>query len=138
MRYCNLINFLLSSVVGAAMLFGSQAYAAELAQQSSTIADVTVTVTPMEVSAEKATWSFQVKLKTHSQELNDDLASAAYIVGDTGKKSVATTWEGNAPGGHDRKGILRFKALTPPPGAIELRIVRQGEAAPRSFRWKLK
>lgn len=138
MRYRSLIKFLLSPVLGAAMLFGSQAYAAELAQQSSTIGDVTVSVTPMEVSAGKATWSFQVKLKTHSQELNDDLASAAYIVGDAGKRSVATAWEGNAPGGHERKGILRFKALTPPPGAIELHIQRQGESAPRKFSWKLK
>ena len=125
-------------VLCAALLYTLGAAAAELAPQRNQSGDVTVTVKPMDVSTGTATWSFQVTLKTHSQELNDDLASAAYIVDDAGKRTPATGWEGNAPGGHERKGILRFKALTPPPGTLELHIQRPGETAPRTFRWKLK
>ncbi len=138
MRYRNLINFLLSPVVGAAILFGPQAYAADLASQSSASGGVTIAVKPVEVSAGAAAWSFQVTLTTHSQELSDDLARAAYIVDGAGKKVSPTVWEGDAPGGHHRKGVLRFKALAPPPEAIELQIQRPGESSPRKFSWKLK
>lgn len=138
MRYPSLIKFLLSPVLGAAILFGPQAHAADLASQSSASGGVTIAVKPVEVSAGAATWSFQVTLTTHSQELNDDLARDANIVDAAGKKVSPTAWEGDAPGGHHRKGVLRFKALTPTPEAIELQIPRTGESAPRKFSWKLK
>ena len=133
----SMIGFLLSQLVGAAIFFGPQAYAADLASQSSASGGVTIAIKPVEVSAGAATWSFQVTLTSHSQELSDDLARAAYIVDGAGKKVSPTVWEGDAPGGHHRKGVLRFKAATPPPGAIELYIQRAGESAPRKFRWKL-
>lgn len=138
MRSRNLIKFLFLHIIGAAILFGPRAFAADLAQQSSQSGEVTIAVKPVEVSAGAATWSFQVSLTTHSQDLSDDLARAAYIVDSAGKKASPTAWEGDAPGGHHRKGVLRFKALTPPPGAIELHIQRPGERAPRTFRWQLK
>lgn len=138
MRYPSLMKSLLSHVVVAAILFGPQAYAAELASQSSASGGVTIAVKPVEVSAGAATWSFQVTLNTHSQELSDDLARAAYIVDGAGKKISPTAWDGDAPSGHHRKGVLRFKALSPPPKAIELRIQRPGESAPRKFRWEMK
>lgn len=138
MRYPSLMKSLLSHVAVAAILFGPQAYAAELASQSSASGGVTIAVKPVEVSAGAATWSFQVTLNTHSQELSDDLARAAYIVDGAGKKVSPTAWDGDAPSGHHRKGVLRFKALTPPPEAIELRIQRPGESAPRKFRWEMK
>lgn len=132
------ISLIRALILGAALQYALGTSAAELAQQRSQSGDVTVTVKPMDVSAGAATWSFQIALKTHSQELNDNLVSAAYIVDDSGKKIPATGWEGNAPGGHDRKGVLRFKALTPLPETIELRIQRPDESAPRRFSWKLK
>jgi hypothetical protein len=62
----------------------------------------------------------------------------AYIVNRAGKKNVRPTgWKGDASGGHHRMGVLSFKALTPPPTALELRIQRVGEKAPRVFRWDL-
>ena len=121
-----------------AILFGLGASAAELAQQSSQAGGVTVRVKPADVSGKAATWSFQVVLDTHSGDLSDDLAAAAVIVDAGGKKYSAVGWEGDAPGGHHRKGVLRFKAPSPRPHSIELRIQRPGEAAPRAFRWQLK
>jgi hypothetical protein len=56
----------------------------------------------------------------------------------TGKQHPAAGWDGDPAGGHHRKGVLRFKALSPRPDALEMRILRQGETAARTFRWKLK
>ena len=132
------IRFLLWHLAGAAMLFGSGAFAADLATQTSEGDGVTIAVKPVDLSAKATTWSFQVSLSTHSQDLSDDLARTAYIVDRAGKKHIApTAWKGDAPGGHHRNGVLSFKALTPPPKAIELRIQRAGEKAPRLFRWDL-
>ena len=134
----NLITFLLLHVVGAAMLFGPTAFAADLTSQSSESGGVTIEVKPVDVSAKATTWSFEISLSTHSQDLNDDLARTAFIVNRAGKKNALPTgWEGDAPGGHHRKGVLSFKALAPLPAAIELRIQRAGEKAPRVYRWDL-
>jgi len=83
----NSIRFLLCHLVGAAMLFGTTAFAAELASQSSESGGVTIAVKPVDVSAKAATWSFQVSLTTHSQELSDDLVRTAFILDRAGKKA---------------------------------------------------
>ena len=120
------------------MLFSTTAFAADLASQSSESGGVTIEVKPVDVSAKATTWSFEISLSTHSQDLNDDLARTAFIVNRAGKKNALPTgWEGDAPGGRNRKGVLRFKPLAPLPAAIELRIQRAGEKAPRVFRWDL-
>ena len=77
-------------------------------------------------------------LETRSQDLTDDLESSATLVADNGAKHAPTAWEGDPPGGHHRKGVLRFAPVTPRPEAIELRILRPGESSPRSFRWQMK
>jgi hypothetical protein len=134
----NPIRFLLVHVLGAAALFGTNAFAAELAAQSSENDGVTIAVKPVDISAGAAAWSFEVSLSTHTKDLNDDLVRTTYIVNRAGKKKEAPTgWKGDAAGGHHRKGVLSFKAITPPPTALELRIQRVGEKAPRVFRWDL-
>jgi hypothetical protein len=138
MQSRNLIRSLLFYIIGAAMSFGASAFAADLASQSSEDGGVTIAVKPVDVSAGAANWSFEVSLSTHSQDLSDDLVRTAFIVDRAGKKNVVPTgWKGDAPGGHHRKGVLSFKALTPLPKAIELRVQRAGEKAPRLFRWDL-
>lgn len=125
-------------VLCAAALYASGAAAAELAQQSSQAGGVTMSVKPTDVSAAAKTWLFQVELNTHSGDLGDDLARTATIVDAAGRQQPALGWEGDPAGGHHRKGVLRFKALSPRPDALELRIARAGETAPRTFRWNLK
>ena len=120
------------------MFVSTTTFAAELASQSSEDGGVTIAVKPVDVSAKAATWSFQVSLSTHSQDLNDDLVRTAFIVDRVGNRNALPTgWKGDAPGGHHRKGVLSFKALAPLPAAIELRIQRAGEKAPRVYRWDL-
>jgi hypothetical protein len=77
-------------------------------------------------------------LDTHSQEFSDDLAQSAVLVDDRGNEFKALAWDGAAPGGHHRSGVLRFNVIEPRPQALELRISRPGEAKARTFRWRLQ
>lgn len=97
---------------------------------------VTITVEPRGFPPEAKTWDFVITLETHTQPLDDDLAKTATLLAD-GKSSRPRAWEGAPPGGHHRKGVLRFEAVTPLPQAVELQIRRAGEASPRVFRWQL-
>ena len=109
---------------------------ADLPARTVSQSGVTVEVTPRALTG--PSWEFGVTLNTHSQELKDDLAKSAILVLDGGRTVMPLAWEGAAPGGHHRKGVLRFKAPAAQPAEIELRITRPGEAAPRSFRWNLR
>ena len=110
-------------------------WAAAPQPQSSSAAGVTVKVTPRDLSA--AVWEFELAFDTHSQPLNDEPAKTAALVAD-GKLLAPTGWQGDPPGGHHRKGVLRFTPMSPRPAALELRLQRPGESAPRVFRWQLK
>lgn len=117
----------------------SMASAAEAgpAPRSSDERGVKVTVIPQELALDAETWDFEVTLETHTQNLGDDLAKSALLIAG-GTKLMPLDWKGAAPGGHHRKGLLRFKAIVPRPGSIELRIRLAGDASPRSFKWVLK
>jgi hypothetical protein len=129
----------LSKLLFATLLFLNMlpAAAAELGARSSSAAGVTVKVTPKDVSAQAAVWTFAVVLDTHSQDLRDDLAKSAALVDARGGRHAPLAWEGAPPGGHHREGVLRFKGLGAQADALELQIQRAGEQAPRVFRWKL-
>ena len=111
---------------------------AELATQKSSERGVTVAATPQDLSSTAKTWDFKIVLDTHSGDLSDDLLKTAVLLDGTGTQHVPVAWDGAAPGGHHREGVLRFKAVSPQPQAIELRIARPGESGPRSFRWQLR
>lgn len=132
MRIARILAFVAAASLAAA---GS---ASELEQKTSSAAGVTVKVTPRSVAPGVASWEFGVVLDTHSQALDDDLAKSAVLVDSRGVRHAPLAWEGAPPGGHHREGVLRFKGLTALPDAIELRITRPGESAPRAFRWTLK
>ena len=132
-------SILLSAFVAcAAVLYGAGAAAAQLAEQSSQANGVNVSVKPADVSAAAKTWTFQIALNTHSGDLSDELTRTVKLVDNAGKEQPALAWEGAAAGGHHRSGVLRFKPLSPRPDTLELRMVRPGETAPRTFRWALK
>jgi len=104
--------------------------------QSNSQGGVTVKVTPKALAAESNRWDFAVVLDTHTQELGDDLTQTATLVTDDGLRLKPTAWSGAKPGGHHREGVLSFAAPEPRPSSFELQISRDGESAPRSFRWK--
>lgn len=115
----------------------SAAKKAGLAPQASKAYGVTITVTPLSLSGEAKTWDFETTLESHTQALNDDLVGSSILIGD-GKQATPLGWEGAPPGGHHRKGLLRYTPISPMPRSLELRIQRSGEPIPRSFRWQLK
>ena len=123
----------------AAMLVvtsSAPAAAAESAAKKSAANGVTVAVTPNLSGAQ--TWVFKIVLDTHTQELSDDLMKTAVLVDSSGNRHSPTAWEGAAPGGHHREGVLRFATIAPAPAFIELEIRRPKETAPRLFRWQLQ
>lgn len=124
--------------LAAALAAGAASAATGLETQTSSARGVTVKATPKNVAGDAATWEFAVVLDTHSQDLNDDLLKSAMLLDPEGKQNAPIAWEGAAPGGHHREGVLRFKALSPRPQAIELQITRPDETATRSFRWQLQ
>ncbi|MEP6966016.1 MAG: hypothetical protein ABI845_11050 [Polaromonas sp.] len=98
---------------------------------------VMVKVTAKSIGPPASQWEFAVVLDTHSADLSDDLSQSATLTTDDGRMFKPTGWLGAPPGGHHREGVLAFDVPAPRPGAIELRIDRPGESAPRTFRWKL-
>jgi hypothetical protein len=115
----------------------SEATQAGLAPQTSKALGVTITVTPASITNEAKTWDFEIVLESHTQALSDDLAGFSILIGD-GKQTTPLSWEGSPPGGHHRKGLLRYKPISPAPQSLEMQIRRTGEPIPRSFRWRLK
>lgn len=128
-----LIVFILS----AGVIATGNAAEAGLVPQISNERGVKVTVTPQNFSKEAKTWDFEVILEAHTQPLNDDLAKSSALTVN-GKQYLPLGWEGAPPGGHHRKGILRFKAIMPLPPSVELQIRLNGESGPRQFQWPLK
>lgn len=110
--------------------------AGELSPQTSSQSGVTVQVTPRNVAGTE--WEFTIVFDTHSQDLKDDLLKSTVLVVDGGAPSAPAGWQGDNPGGHHRKGVLRFKAAAASPANLELRLSRPGESEPRVFRWQLR
>ena len=124
-------------LAGAPLVTLAQATSGAPATQSSVDRGVTVKVTPKAIDASDGRWDFSVVLDTHSADLSDDLTQSATLTTDDGRTLKPVSWTGAAPGGHHREGVLAFEVPAPRPTAIELRIVRPGESAPRTFRWQL-
>ena len=113
--------------------------AAELgyAPQVSNEREIKVTATLQNIPNEAKTWDFEVVLETHTKALSDDLAKSSVLIAD-GKQYLPLVWEGAPPGGHHRKGVLRFKIIAPQPASVELQIRLAGDPSPRGFKWLLK
>ena len=107
------------------------------AAQSSSEQGVTIKVTAKSIGLAGSQWEFAIVLDTHSADLSDDLSQSATLTTGDGRTFKPAGWLGAPPGGHHREGVLTFDVPAPRPGAIELRIDRPGESAPRTFRWQL-
>lgn len=109
-----------------------------LAPQTRSEGGVHVKVTPKNITVGADTWDFEVALNTHSVALNQDLANTTVLVDAQGKQYLPMAWEGDPPGGHHRRGVLRFKPLAELPSSFELRISGVGGIDARVFRWQLQ
>lgn len=86
-------------------------------------------VTPLSPSA------FQIEINTHSVELDFDLMQISALYDDAGNLYKPLKWEGSAPGGHHRSGILKFSSINGNAKSIKL-VIR--DSAMREFNWSIK
>lgn len=98
---------------------------------------VRVVVKPKPISA-GSVWEFEVTMDTHTKPLDSDLTKAAVIVDDGGRNYIPLAWQGDPPGGHHRKGVLRFSAPSEPIKSFELQIQGLGGESKRTFQWTTK
>ena len=134
-------QFLIGLAVAATIVFpyaqdgggAEKGYAPQVSNER----EIKVMATLQTIRNEAKTWDIEVVLETHTKALNDDLTKSSVLIAD-GKQYLPLVWEGAPPGGHHRKGLLRFKAIAPLPPSLELQIRLAGDAAPRSFNWPLR
>lgn len=110
---------------------------AGLATQTSREGAVVVKVTPVTLAQTAANWEFEIVFETHTVALAGDPAQFALLVDAHGSAHAPLRWDGDPPGGHHRKGVLRFRAPVVRGGAIELRLNGVGGVATRTFRWQV-
>ena len=108
-----------------------------LAAVSNDAGGVRVVVKPKSVAA-GSVWEFDVTMETHTKPLDSDLTKAAVIVDDGGRRYMPLSWQGDPPGGHHRKGILRFPAPTEQIKSFELQTQDLGGVNKRAFQWNMK
>lgn len=99
-------------------------------------ANVTVVVTPTDLSIDSKEWKFDVVMNTHSVELDQDMAQATILIDNPGEEYKPLRWEGTGPGGHHREGTLVFASIKPYPQHLSL-IIRGIGDKDRSFAWIL-
>ncbi|MFA6002375.1 MAG: hypothetical protein WC828_09760 [Thermoleophilia bacterium] len=108
-----------------------------LVSQISNTGEVTVTVTPRNLTADASTWSFNVTMDARNGDLGEDMMQAAVITGADGSEAGPATWEGDGPGGLHREGMLKFDPQKPMPKSVTLKIRGVGGVGERSFSWML-
>lgn len=103
-----------------------------LAKRTEQIGGLTVTVTPVQLDRNGA--SFAIAFDTHTGAPTIDVAhSSSLTVG--GAQWTNSSWTGDGPGGHHRSGTLRFDAAGEPSGTLRLSI--SGLERPLEFTWDL-
>lgn len=81
---------------------------------------------------------FEVRLNTHSVELDQDLAAASSLKDNKGNTFQPTGWDRSPPGGHHRSGTLSFPALVPGTETVTLIIKGVGKDSERIFSWQVQ
>jgi len=97
--------------------------------------EVTVKVSPKDLTQSAASWDFEIILNTHSVELSYDLTQTSILRDEDGKEYRPLSWEGDPPGGHHREGLLSFSVISPKPRKIELIMREISRVAERRFLW---
>ncbi len=109
--------------------------AAAAGTQTSNQGGIVVRVTPGRFAPEAATWDFEVVFETHTAPLTGDPAQFTVLLDPRGQTQAALRWDGDPPGGHHRKGVLRFKPLRPAPASVTLKMRGVGGVPERVFAW---
>lgn len=98
--------------------------------------DVTVSVTPLSLKPGLPA-SFDVAFETHTVDLAFDVIKVASFTDDTGA-SYTPFWDGSPPGGHHRKGTLRFIPDLSTATTLTLTFRDIAGIPARTFSWEVK
>lgn len=134
------VSLLLSVFIALAAIAlpaSARAQTAQLTVQENKAGQVTVKVTPLDLSAAAKAWQFKLVFDTHSASLDQDLLAVALLSDSSGTEYKPSAWDGNPPGGHHREGILSFKPLLPVPPSVTLKVRAVGGITERQFTWRL-
>jgi len=143
-----LLTIILVTVVGLIAACNTAAAQPEMAQTQSGVSPlfatqsnneqaVAVDVTPLNLPGGGSTLDFEVAFNTHSVDLSFDPAAISVLRDDQGREYPAIVWEGPAPGGHHRSGVLRFKVSDNATDFIEVVIHDVAGVPERVFHWSL-
>jgi hypothetical protein len=105
--------------------------------RTSNAGGVVVRVTPARLAPGAATWDFEVVFETHTVQLAGDPAQFSVLLDPQGRTHAALRWDGDPPGGHHRKGVLRFKPVQPAPATVTLKMRGIGGVPERIFTWSI-
>lgn len=128
---------LFGSLLVLSLIHAGVLQAAEYETRTNREGSVTVKISPGDLSLSAPSWDFEVALSSHTTELDQDMQSVAVLVAGPGSSQPPLAWEGDPPGGHHRKGVLRFEPAKGAPGFVELHINGIGGVSQRVFRWAI-
>ena len=77
-------------------------------------------------------------MNTHSEALGEDMVAVSTLKDNEGREYPATAWQGSAPGGHHRKGVLEFQDLGENSASITLIIKGIANVPERIFEWPVE
>ncbi len=97
---------------------------------------VTVDVKPVQLAAGQPA-TFEIRMNTHSVALDQDLVTVSTLQDDQGKTYQPVNWQGSAPGGHHRLGVLSFPALGSGVKSVKLIIRKVAGIPERAFEWRI-
>jgi hypothetical protein len=98
---------------------------------------VQVDVKPVQLATGKPA-NFEVRMSTHSVELDQDLTAVCSLRDDQGREYKPLKWKGSPPGGHHRSGVLAFPPLEGNPKSVTLIIRTIASVPQRTFAWQVK
>lgn len=114
----------------------------EASSQTDMQGAVAVEVTPLNFAASAETLDFDVKMNTHSVDLDMDFAALSTLTTSSGLAVKAIAWDGGR-GGHHVSGKLSFPAIVDGARLISqskslVLTIRDVDAPERTFKWEIK
>ena len=106
-------------------------------RQSSKENSVRVDALPIQLIIGKS-MIFDIKMNTHSVELDSDLVADSLVRDDSGVEYKALKWDGTPPGDHHRSGTIEFPVLKGTPKSVTLIIKGVSKVPERIFKWILE
>ena len=126
-----------ASLIIVALVVGLAVNAGAYEMRSNRENRVRVDVKPVQLSPGQPA-RFEVRMNTHSEALGEDMVAVSTLKDNEGRKYQATAWQGSAPGGHHRKGVLEFPVIGDNTASITLIIKGIANVPERIFKWPVE